>query len=546
MDQWKNFKIGTKLYLLTALAAVGLLIFASLAFSVLNETRVGSKMSQQNQVAIDIASSYENNTQALIYVHPWAVEVIENPAPDSLPGFKQKFHDARLSFEKSADAFAQEIPAGPIRDLVNGEERRTAEAWYQLAEDEFIPALQAGDQNKASSIWLDKMQPLFKQNQEAINQISTLTDQWIAKNNTDAMAMVKSRTWTMALSALAILFVLITLGMLIARQIAHQINKTADCLDQLAHCDLTVQIDIDSTDEIGMMARAVQRTVENFREVMGSIHKGAELVAAASAEMSSSTEQVAHQIQDNMRAAQQAAAAMEEMQSSIREVTHGAQQSADSAQHAVDAAGRGVSVVGEAVDAVRGIADATSQVEKRIIELGNSSDRVGKIVLTINEIAEQTNLLALNAAIEAARAGEHGRGFAVVAGEVRRLAERTSQATGEIRSMIENIQTETVETVEAMQMGSSKVESGVKKTAEMGQALNSIQELSQQSGNQAHQIATASSQQDSAIHEIAGNVNQLAAFVQQANESVSQNAQACAELTHLANDLNAQAVRFKL
>ena len=546
MDQWKNLRIGTKLYLFTALAAVGLLIFAALAFSVLNQVRVGSKMSQQNQIALDIASNYENNTQALVYAHPWAVDVIENPDPDALPGYKQKFHVARQNFEKGADEFAQKVPAGPIRDLINGEERRTAEEWYRIAEEEFIPALQSGDQSTASTIWLDKMQPIFKQNQDAIDKISTLTDQWIAKNNADSMSMVKARAWAMALSALTILFVLVLLGTLIARQIAHEINKTAATLDQLANCDLTVQVEVDSEDEIGMMARAVGRTVENFREVMGSILRGSELVAAASAEMSSSTESIARQVQDNLRAAQQAAAAMEEMQSSIREVTNGAQQSADSAQSAVSAAGHGVAAVDEAVDAVRGIAEATSHVEQRIIELGNSSDRVGKIVLTINEIAEQTNLLALNAAIEAARAGEHGRGFAVVAGEVRRLAERTSQATGEIRSMIENIQTETVETVEAMHMGSTKVETGVKKTAEMGEALGSIQALSQQSGNQANQIATASSQQDSAIREIAGNVNQLASFVQQANESVSQNAQACSELTHLANDLNAQAIRFKL
>jgi len=546
MDLWKNLKIGAKLNLLTAVAAVGLLIFAALAFSVLNEIRVGSKMSQQNQIALDISSNYENNTQALIYAHPWVVDAVENPDPAELPRQREKVHNARLHFQQGAEDFAKRLPDGPVRDIINGEERQTAEEWYRLADEEFFPAMIAGDQNKASTLWLDKMQPLFHKNQDAIDRITELTDKQIAANNEASTSMVHSRTVTMMLVAGAILLILVGLGTTIARQIAREIGKTAASLDQLANCDLTVRVEVDSDDEIGMMARSVQRTVENFREVMGAIHKGAELVSSAAAEMSSSTEMIAHQIQDNMRAAQQAAAAMEEMQSTIQEVSRGAQQSAESAQSAIQAAGSGVNAVSDAVSAVRGIAEATSTVERRIIELGNSSDRVGKIVLTINEIAEQTNLLALNAAIEAARAGEHGRGFAVVAGEVRRLAERTTQATGEIRQMIENIQNETVETVEAMHLGSAKVESGVKKTSEMGEALSNIQQLSQQSGNQAHQIATASSQQDSAIREIAGNVNQLAQFVTQANETVSQNAQACSELTHLANELNSQAIRFRL
>jgi methyl-accepting chemotaxis protein len=309
---------------------------------------------------------------------------------------------------------------------------------------------------------------------------------------------------------------------------------------------LTVNVEVESSDEIGMMAKSVQQTVENLRGIMSTILKSAELVAAAAEEMNSSTEQVAQQIQDNLHAAQQAASAMEEMQISIQEVTSGAEQSAQSAENALSAAGKGVSVVDDAVNAVRGIAEATGTVEQRIVELGKSSEKVGVIVSTINEIAEQTNLLALNAAIEAARAGEHGRGFAVVAGEVRRLAERTTQATGEIRQMIESIQTETVETVEAMHMGSEKVETGMMKTTAMGDALNMIQQLSEQSGNQARHIATASSQQDTAVKEIAGNVNRMWKFVQQANDSMSQNAQACTDLARLANDLEQQAARFKL
>ena len=546
MELWKNMKVGSKLMSLTALAVVGLLAFMALAFSVLNETRVGSRMSQKNQIAIDMASEYENNTQALVYVHPWAVEVIENPDPAALPAAAEHFRKAHADFETTVAQFAQELPEGELRDLVLGEERTTTEQWFDLAEKQFVPAMQAGDQNKASTIWLDQMQPLFHRNQAAIDKITELTNKWIDANNQAAMTMVKTRAWTMALVAVAIIGLLLMVGMTLSRQIGRQVTHAAEAMQQLANCDLAIHLNAETNDEIGQMATGVQRTADTLREVIGAIHKSSELVAAASAEMTSSTDMVARQIQENLHAAQQAASAMEEMQSAIQEVSASAQSSANTAENALHAATQGVQTVDGAVDAVRGIAHATGAVEKRILELGKSSEQVGIIVSTINEIAEQTNLLALNAAIEAARAGEHGRGFAVVAGEVRRLAERTSQATGEIRQMIENIQNETIETVSAMHEGSTKVEDGMSKTTAMGEALNSIQQLSEQSGSQARQIATSSSQQDAAIKEISGNVNQLWRFVQQANDAMGQNAQACVELSRLAHELNQQANRFRL
>jgi methyl-accepting chemotaxis protein len=206
----------------------------------------------------------------------------------------------------------------------------------------------------------------------------------------------------------------------------------------------------------------------------------------------------------------------------------------------------GSAVVSEAVMAVRGIAQATSQVEARINTLGEHSEHIGRIVTAIEEIAGQTNLLALNAAIEAARAGEHGRGFAVVAGEVRRLAERTTQATNEVRQMVGAIQQETEATVQAMHSGTVQVESGVGKTEATGSVLENILNLAQQSGDQAAQIAVAARQQSSAIAEIHTSIDSMASFVGHTSQAAEQTADACASLSKLAADLNVQSSRFRL
>jgi len=212
MEFWKNLKISAKLNILTAVAAVGLIAFAMLAFSTLNQIRVGSKMSQRNQVSLDLASEYENNTQALIFPHPWALQAMETSDPAVVKDLAGKIRKAHDSFESDYAKFAAEVPSGQLRDLLTGDEHSTTESWYALAEGKFFPALASGDKDAARKLWIEQMQPLFQKNSDSIDQISILTDAWTAENNRQSMAMVSTKTWTMAIVAGLILLVLVALG----------------------------------------------------------------------------------------------------------------------------------------------------------------------------------------------------------------------------------------------------------------------------------------------------------------------------------------------
>jgi methyl-accepting chemotaxis protein len=168
---------------------------------------------------------------------------------------------------------------------------------------------------------------------------------------------------------------------------------------------------------------------------------------------------------------------------------------------------------------------------EKVQEMGRRSDQIGAIVETIEDIASQTNLLALNAAIEAARAGEHGKGFAVVADEVRKLAERASNATKEIGGLIKGIQTTVNEAVHAMEEGAREVEVGVSRANEAGHALSSILEAADAVYKQAQEAKLATEQVRQASNELVNSIDSVSAVVEENTAATEQMTNSSSEVT---------------
>jgi methyl-accepting chemotaxis protein len=237
---------------------------------------------------------------------------------------------------------------------------------------------------------------------------------------------------------------------------------------------------------------------------------------------------------------------MNEMSSAIQEISQTTQNAAVDARKAEESAHTGGQTVQTTVQTIGDLLKSNQETSSRIEELGQSSVAIGKIINVINDIAGQTNLLALNAAIEAARAGEHGRGFAVVAGEVRRLAERTSEATKEIDQTVRGIQQGTTEAVEAMRSSMSHVQSGVDSARSAGEALTSIIYGSESVQKMVTQIAAAATEQSYSTQSVSTNVNEIASIIARTAASSQQSVKACQQLSSLANELTGLVGAFKV
>lgn len=310
--------------------------------------------------------------------------------------------------------------------------------------------------------------------------------------------------------------------------------------------DLTRRVPVEGRNEIDEVGIWFNLFLDKLQDVMRKVKSDTQRLTVASEELTTSASRMAQGADAQQGQTAMVATAMHQMAAIVTEVSRNSDAAALKTRQAADDAREGGKVVEQTISMMHAVTESVDQVSRQIAGLGERSNQVGKIVEVIDEIAGRTNLLALNAAIEAARAGEQGRGFAVVAGEVRNLAERTTNATKEIGAMIGAIQHETQAAVQAMSQGTVQVRKGVVATGEAGSKLRLIIEGADEAAGMVNRIASAATEQSAATDEVNGNVNQIAKISNETAVGARTSAKACEALTDLALDLASLISKFKL
>ncbi|UPR33876.1 methyl-accepting chemotaxis protein [Vibrio splendidus] len=336
------------------------------------------------------------------------------------------------------------------------------------------------------------------------------------------------------------------IGYHIAHSVREPLTRILGTLESLTEGDMTQRIDIRYDNEFSRVSRHINTLADNLRNILVKLNDASDdLTKTASVNQKTSSETQA-QLNSQREQTATVATAMTEMSHSVQEVANSAQSSLTMVQQVESASESGRQIMNTNISTINQLEVRLTESVGAVGELQQMSSQIGSILDVIRGIAEQTNLLALNAAIEAARAGEQGRGFAVVADEVRVLAQKTTQSTSEIETMISNLQSSSKTASNVIESCMSDMDMSVQQASSANSAMEEIQALILEISHMSTHISQAAAEQSETSGDIARNIEDINHIADKSYQAMSSIAEASQNLTILANQQGDLVHQFKL
>jgi len=277
-----------------------------------------------------------------------------------------------------------------------------------------------------------------------------------------------------------------------------------------------------------------------FTDVAGMLSQARAInndIRALTSQVLAATEQQASGAAEQAAAVTQTSATVEELAQTSKQIADNSQSVAAIAERTLASAEEGMQTVADTADGIEDIRQSTQAASDRILQLGERSQEIGRVLVIIDDIAEQTKILALNAAIEAARAGEAGKGFSVVAEEIRKLADSVTESTSEIGRVVREIQSSSSSLVMSTEKASKKVDEGKVLARRTADSLDTIVQQVEETTDSAKQISIATQQQRTASDQVVISMREMAQVATQSAEASRQIQAAITELNRLADSL---------
>jgi methyl-accepting chemotaxis protein len=511
-----HMKLSFKLPLAFIAVLMLMLLAALYGFFKLNQSlnsyHTGVQASYDNERAVSVL-----NSTFKVQVQEWKNTLLRGKDPKALDKYWGAFTDKEREVADKAKKLHAALPDGESKSLVDKFALAHAKMGqsYQKGFDAFKAAGFDSAVGDAAVKGVDR-EPV-KLLDEAAKKIAADSAVFVAQTAADGKRASIISLQVMFLACVAGIVTGVMLSRSVIKQLGGEPQAAADFASLVAQGDLNVHINVKPGDTTSLMARLAQMQA-SLSKVVFNVRQNAQSVASASAQIAHGNQELSQRTEEEASALEQTAAAMEELSVTVKQNADSAKQANQLAMSASSVAVRGGEAVGQVVDTMKGINEA--------------SKKIGDIISVIDGISFQTNILALNAAVEAARAGEHGRGFAVVASEVRSLAGRSAEAAKEIKTLISA-------NVERVTRGTALVDQA---GATMTEVVGSIKRVTDIVG----EISAASNEQSIGVAQIGEAVTQMDHATQQNATLVEESATAAQSLKQQAQDLVQVVAVFKL
>jgi methyl-accepting chemotaxis protein len=540
-----NLRVGQKILLIEAVATLVLLAVLVISYMSFIDLRRG--LDEVKNEGVPNALVAKDIQMQVVQIQQWLTDISATRGQDGLDdGFKEA--------EKAYQLFLQGL--AKIRQSYVNEKDQAGIDQADLIKARIVTWYATG--KKMAQAYIDGGAPAGNQLMGEFDNVSTqlqaalspVIDGQVGEASRKIDSAVAQAGKVQLLTLAGILFavgVLALGGVLLARSVAAPLNRMSALMsDMVARKDFSMRLDAAGKDEISAAANSFNALVAVLGTMLGELNQDVHRLDDTAVELAEAISHSSHSSSETSQAASAMAAAVEQM-------SVGLDQMRDNTGLALDIVGastrhseEGGSVIESAVADMQKITGAVQQVAEVITKLGEQTERISNIVNVIREVADQTNLLALNAAIEAARAGEQGRGFAVVADEVRKLAERTASATGEIAAMITAIQSSAHTAVGRMGDAVREADAGAHLAGDAGRSIDAIRQGAVRVADAFKEITNSISEQSSAGQLIAGQVEQVARAADENSGAVGRTADAARALEILAHGMRQRIDQFKV
>ncbi|RIX47426.1 MAG: methyl-accepting chemotaxis protein [Rhodocyclales bacterium GT-UBC] len=456
----------------------------------------------------------------------------------------QRKKNGRQVVESSVKQY-EALPSDADEQRLWGQTKKELDGWLAL-EDKIL----AAEEKAIKSMTDEAFHALSVETREIIGQRRAMTAALTGnlqkvidfnvsageKSYRQANEAAASAKWAEIVVFVLAVIGIVGMGFSILLAIMRPIRIAQDTVLQIAETnDLRKRVEYSGSDEIGHMVGALNQMLEKVRASMHHIQNNMSEVKDAVSSLNNASSEVASSSAAQSSAAASMAANIEELTVSINTVSDSAGDARRLATESADISEEGGQIIQRTVDEMGTISSMVTRASEVIESLGRDAEKISAVVQVIKDVADQTNLLALNAAIEAARAGEQGRGFAVVADEVRKLAERTTQSTLDIGTMVNAIQASAGQAVSEMQVVVEQVAQGQTLANDAGSRMNNIRQSAQRVTAAIVDISSALKEQSMASHDIARHVESIAQMTDEnhaAAENTAESAQRLDALSH--------------